>query len=728
MKIELKGKRCLWPSLILALLIVVEGGAAAGLSPGSLSPARGANLGIPGSVLSELSLPITDKRYDSASLSYDKILARPVDASIIIASPPLKLDYSQYLTFTGSQDGWGGCIGRSIIHVLGMIKEMEHPYTPDLSFWYIDARQSQLINGGASDADITKTLLESYGICPEATLPSNYDHSKVKYDSSGKPYRDYSAMPQITDAINQEADLYKIKTFSEPQTPDVDSIKTLLIRYGPVIAGGAMPIVTGNKVDAVTGSVLSSDGTIQFTRDRPGEWTQVYSGKIINSASGLRLEGTFTHTGAAGDYPWNATLDQSYPNSARFWQPSPAAVPVINVTGRWKMIASEVSFDLDLQQSQGQIAGTMTCTSCEGHCITIVGYDDQAQAFKCLNSYGDTWNGNGFFILPYDEVKENLDSVRYFVNLFSDRSSSGQAFSARINIKAPLRNKLTVSIGAEGFDPEVVWDEPNRVECPDDSSTLCIDVPLPAYAASSWPPAEKQWYVEVTNHGQGTAKINELTLARLKSNAHCHSMGSFDTETYQAESLPEVPAGSTVRVYINGTGSDSGLYMAKLNVWYDLTMSQSVASSPGSGQKVALSGTLTEKSPFGEKLGSGKEIWIYRKADEQCVNMPDRWEKLGLAMTDAYGSFSYEASAGGTFAAALLDGDGTVLASSYEVSRVLPVQRVLVPQKIPSLEIPENPGPVEAQGELQSPPLESFKRRTVVAQTPLASAVRKINS
>jgi len=36
-----------------------------------------------------------------------------------------------------------------------------------------------------------------------------------------------------------------------------------------------------------------------------------------------------------------------------------------------------------------------------GHCITIVGYDDATQMFKCSNSWGKTWGSNGYCYIPY---------------------------------------------------------------------------------------------------------------------------------------------------------------------------------------------------------------------------------------------------------------------------------------------------------------------------------------
>ena len=36
-----------------------------------------------------------------------------------------------------------------------------------------------------------------------------------------------------------------------------------------------------------------------------------------------------------------------------------------------------------------------------GHCITIVGYDNKKQLFKCANSWGISWGQQGYFFIPY---------------------------------------------------------------------------------------------------------------------------------------------------------------------------------------------------------------------------------------------------------------------------------------------------------------------------------------
>lgn len=58
-------------------------------------------------------------------------------------------------------------------------------------------------------------------------------------------------------------------------------------------------------VDIISGTI-SPDGTVKFTRERPNEWTQKYSGVVSGSSGDLLMKGTFIQTGVAGQYPWIA--------------------------------------------------------------------------------------------------------------------------------------------------------------------------------------------------------------------------------------------------------------------------------------------------------------------------------------------------------------------------------------------------------------------------------------
>ena len=69
---------------------------------------------------------------------------------------------------------------------------------------------------------------------------------------------------------------------------------------------GMMSRTNGQEpVDIISGTI-SPDGTVKFTRERPNEWTQKYSGVVSGSPGDLLMKGTFIQTGVAGRYPWIA--------------------------------------------------------------------------------------------------------------------------------------------------------------------------------------------------------------------------------------------------------------------------------------------------------------------------------------------------------------------------------------------------------------------------------------
>jgi hypothetical protein len=189
----------------------------------------------------------------------------------------------------------------------------------------------------------------------------------------------------------------------------------------------------------------------------------------------------------------------------------------------------------------------------EGHCMTIVGWDDSHDgtgAFKILNSWGDHWNGDGFMWLKYSDLTTSNLSFRYIQDGLSDRTNTKYAYSARINLQGgenALRKRLTVKIGAEGKEPWTFWAEPNKVNCVDNSQDLCIDIPLPDYAASNWPPSnEKKWYIEVTNGNNGSYTLKEFTLARQVKNAQ----GKLSAETLSIPKEAVINGGATKKFYI----------------------------------------------------------------------------------------------------------------------------------------------------------------------------------
>jgi len=54
-----------------------------------------------------------------------------------------------------------------------------------------------------------------------------------------------------------------------------------------------------------------------------------------------------------------------------------------------------------------------------GHCVAIIGYNDQQRIFTLANSWGNDWGNKGFFTLPYDYIlNKDLTSDFWIVTFF----------------------------------------------------------------------------------------------------------------------------------------------------------------------------------------------------------------------------------------------------------------------------------------------------------------------
>lgn len=53
------------------------------------------------------------------------------------------------------------------------------------------------------------------------------------------------------------------------------------------------------------------------------------------------------------------------------------------------------------------IPDTLTETLEGGHCMTIIGYDDNKKVFICANSWGTSWGQKGLCYMPYDYIANN---------------------------------------------------------------------------------------------------------------------------------------------------------------------------------------------------------------------------------------------------------------------------------------------------------------------------------
>ena len=156
-----------------------------------------------------------------------KTSARPLESMLRSALPP-RVDYSNYITLTRTQGSFGGCFLYAALYVIDIIKEMEHPYTPDLSYryaqyYYDDKKVDQ------------KIVHTQYGSCPEAILHTDYD---ALVWVTG--HYDDSQCPQPTPPVDAWAKRYRIADTSPYITPTVNSLKALLIEHGPLWGMGTI--------------------------------------------------------------------------------------------------------------------------------------------------------------------------------------------------------------------------------------------------------------------------------------------------------------------------------------------------------------------------------------------------------------------------------------------------------------------------------------------------------
>ncbi|HWP98101.1 MAG TPA: stalk domain-containing protein [Syntrophomonadaceae bacterium] len=189
-------------------------------------------------VVDGLKQPTVSKAFEKAFLERNKLLAVNAPETHVMSGNtlPYNYDLSKYVSFTENQDGWGGCILRSIMHTIQIENEKRCVFTPDPSFWYVHQRQEYLANGGPIDTTYT---LSYYGVCPEGSFPSNYDKATKVGDGWS-----LSSMPTPTVANDVEASYYKA-LLSSPYSVDVNTMKQYMMKYGPLLLGGPMIKIQG---------------------------------------------------------------------------------------------------------------------------------------------------------------------------------------------------------------------------------------------------------------------------------------------------------------------------------------------------------------------------------------------------------------------------------------------------------------------------------------------------
>lgn len=551
---------------------------------------------------------------DLAVMESWRKVAKPIDPSLLkfVPSPPSKLDYATDITFMRCQHPYGGCIGHSFCHAVDLIKEWEHPYTPDTSFpclWWHNGKVLEAVKPGDAPPDLS-TLAFTKGMCSEARYHTAYDRYTPVMTQDGKDILYWKPEPDAD--AQAEAKMYRA-TYGTPiavqpadgsgVSPTVADVKKLLLKYGPVVAWG------------------------------------------------------------------------------------------------------------------------------NGHCNTIVGYDDTKEQFKILDNYGDWSFVNGYVYVAYKDLHKEKQGIQYFVNQPSNRANTPYAYSARIRVSHVWRGTLTVSVGVGKEKPLVVWETHGRTKDRQHelSGGLTLDVPLPDYAAKHWPPsAGNQWYLKVEDNDRDgwTGTVTEFTLARLHTHPKCLSVGAFHTETYggkcsvaipdpttgdkvthTGETLPPPnpnPGVATVHVPAD---TKKELGMAAVPESHDIAL-DAAACSATLDHTVTLSGSLTEFSPAKKANvpAADHPVKLYALFENPNVNRPDEWKPLATVKTDAKGEFKggfklADPAATKAVAAAYLDDKGGVVCSTHPmaVGPITPKKPILLTeivvkkpwQKFGELEMPK---------------------------------------
>jgi len=127
------------------------------------------------------------------------------------------------------------------------------------------------------------------------------------------------------------------------------------------------------------------------------------------------------------------------------------------------------------------------------HFVTLVGFDDQSQRLKFINSWGDRWGENGFGYVDYDRVGDDINSAQVY------QFVPPQAVPcARVRFTSQWRQDVHVWIGVEGTTmSKRIWPSGQRQ---DNSHDLWFTVTLPQ--GFNWPPSpENRVFLDVYDTG-----------------------------------------------------------------------------------------------------------------------------------------------------------------------------------------------------------------------------------
>lgn len=332
------------------------------------------------------------------------------------------------------------------------------------------------------------------------------------------------------------------------------------------------------------------------------------------------------------------------------------------------------------------------------HAMCFVGYDDNKQEFKGLNSQGDWADDHGLWTIPYDKLTSYVSALRTVDVIPTDRYQGRWAYSSRLRIRGTWRGTWTVNIGVQGQVPETVYRSYGRLPkmpyCY--GERLDLDVPLPAYAAQFWPPKQSaKWYLQVEDNDRDgqTGQVIEWILARRYEDPNCGSVDQLKTQTFKLSQPVTVPdatgdpvASPTPSPYNaapptrNSQPGKAMIYLPEGAATGVALQSSLLLQSQIAFDLAQCSISLTGQAVLPGRLTSVAGPGLAKKTVDLCqlvasanVNKPPTWQRLAQVQTDAQGNFQFQVKLplAGTqvLGAAYRGADGVALCSTKPLVR-----------------------------------------------------------
>jgi C1A family cysteine protease len=199
----------------------------------------------------------------------------------------------------------------------------------------------------------------------------------------------------------------------------------------------------GGEGSCVAFGVAYAARSIDWYKSHPGEWNKdinIFSPEFVYNQiklkkkcnSGAYVVNALDFLKTKGVCTWNAmpysdsdcslmpnatqrSLAANYAIANYYTVPIDAeAIKTFLADNRPVIVAGPVNKDFT-RQKNGDILDNFTGRSIGGHCYCIVGYDDNLQAFKFMNSWGTSWGTEGFGYISYDHIADWVQEAYIFL-------------------------------------------------------------------------------------------------------------------------------------------------------------------------------------------------------------------------------------------------------------------------------------------------------------------------